>query len=444
MRTAFLFLLAALAWAQPLKIADDAIAASATQELRSTGTPGAAIGIVVDGKLAWSHGYGTSNIETGAPVTPEMLFRLGSTTKMLTAAAVASFAAEGKLSFDDPVGKHVRGLHPAIAALTINQILSHTAGLKDEAVMNGRHDDQALGEEIRMWNETWLFTKPGRIYSYSNPGFWLSGYVAETLAGKPYADVMEERVFRVAGMEDSTLRPTMAMTRPFSQGHDATAGGQIQVLRPAPDNAANWPAGSVFSSVKDLSKFTIAMMTGRLSPKVIEALTTPHASIPGSKAHYGYGLDLDEAGGTRIWNHGGARAGYGSFIAMFPDPKAAIIVVCNRTGQNMPKTRALIARMIGADEPSADAGTADAAVNARDFSSYTGSYRNGAQSIRIAARNGKLSVDQAEVRLAGNGSLALRSADGKTTRRFVVVKGTDGRVEFLHAGGRSFARESQQ
>lgn len=70
-------------------------------------------------------------------------FRLGSTTKMLTATAVATLVAEGKLDFKDTVGKHIRGLDPAIATLTVNQILSHTSGLKDTAVMNRRHDDSA-------------------------------------------------------------------------------------------------------------------------------------------------------------------------------------------------------------------------------------------------------------------------------------------------------------
>ena len=124
---------------QSAKLDTSALEASAKDELESTQTPGAAIGIVKDGRLIYAHGLGTSNLETGAPVTAETLFRLGSTTKMLTAAAVASLSAEGKLAFEDTVGKHIHGLDPAIAALTVNQILSHTAGLKDTAVMNGRH-----------------------------------------------------------------------------------------------------------------------------------------------------------------------------------------------------------------------------------------------------------------------------------------------------------------
>jgi CubicO group peptidase (beta-lactamase class C family) len=115
----FVLWASALAAGQSLRLDIPALETSAKQELAATKTPGAAIAIVQDGRLVYAHGLGTSNIETGAPVTPETLFRLGSTTKMLTAAAVASFAAEGKLSFEDPVGKYIQGLDPARSSATL-------------------------------------------------------------------------------------------------------------------------------------------------------------------------------------------------------------------------------------------------------------------------------------------------------------------------------------
>jgi CubicO group peptidase (beta-lactamase class C family) len=446
-----------LAWAsfvaaQSANFDVSALEASAKQELDATKTPGAAIGIVQDGRLVYANGFGTSNIETGAPVTSETLFRLGSTTKMLTAAAVATFAADGKLDFGDPVGKHIQRLDPAIAALTVNQVLSHTSGLKDIAVMNGRHDDAALGEEIRAWKSDWLFTKPGAIFSYANPGYWLAGLVAESVAGKPYADVMEERVFGPVGMASSTLRPTMAMTRALSQGHDKV-DNKVVVLRPAPDNQANWPAGSVFSNLIDLSRFVVAMMNdgkvdGKqvLSPKVVQALTTPHSGIPGERAKYGYGLDLEERGGVRMWSHGGSRAGYGSFIAMLPGRRAGVIVLCNQTGESLPKTTAKVVEMLGGPPPeSSDA--ADSAIPASEFAKYAGSYRNGEVTMQIVERDGKLlfhwSVGptlDGELRKVEPGRLIVKGADGKTVEQIVGVSGADGRIEYLIAGGRASAR----
>ena len=444
-RRLVLVLVSVVATGQSVKLDIAQLEASAKEELEATKTPGAAIGVVSEGRLIYAHGFGTSNLETGAPVTSATLFRLGSTTKMLTATAVAQLAAEGKLDFEDTVGKHVRGLDPSIGGLTVNQILSHTSGLKDTAVMNGRHDDAALGEEIRAWKSDWLFTKPGVIYSYANPAYWLAGFVAESIAGKPYADVMEERVFSAVGMASTTLRPTMAMTREFSQGHDIV-DNKVALLRPAPDNAANWPAGSVFSNVADLARFVTAMIDeGRLDgkqalpPKVVKALTTPHADIPGSRSKYGYGLDLEDRGGFLVWTHGGSRAGYGSFIAMLPGVHAGLIVLCNRTGENLPKMRARIMAMLG--EPlRGGVPVEEKAIPASAFGRYLGSYRNGDAAVQIVTRAGKLFFRSMELQKGEGGWLVTKSADGRTAGRIFPVAGADGRIEYLHVGGRSSVR----
>ena len=89
------FCASAVAAGQGVKLDAPALEASANQELAATKTPGAAIGIVSEGRLIYAHGFGTSNLDTGAPVTPETLFRLGSTTKMLTATAGRNAGRQG-------------------------------------------------------------------------------------------------------------------------------------------------------------------------------------------------------------------------------------------------------------------------------------------------------------------------------------------------------------
>jgi len=420
------------------------------KELEATSTPGAAIGIVQDGKLIYAAGVGKRNVETGDPVTRQTLFRLGSTTKMLTAAAVASLAAEGKVHLSETTGKYIPGLDPVIGALTVNQILSHTAGLKDDAVMNGRHDDAALGEEIRRWNSAWLFTKPGAIYSYSNPGFWLGGLVAESVTGKPYADAMEEVVFRPLGMTSTTLRPKVAMTRELSQPHDMVHK-HISVLRPAPDNTANWPAGSVFSNVVDLSRFVIAMMNdGQIDGKqvlpreVVSALTSPHADIPGLTWKYGYGLTLIPTESGWVWSHQGSRDGYGSIITMFPSHRDAVIVLCNRTGQNLPKTFDLIVHQLGDPDPRTHESNEGAAISRSEFAEYTGTYRNGATTIKILERDGRLlfkgSIGTLQMTRDSEGWLLLKDDHGQLLGRAFGIAGPDGRMEYMHISGRASAR----
>ena len=217
--------------------------------------------IVSGDRVVFSKGYGVASVETREPVRPEMLFRLGSTTKMFTAAALVLLAEKGAVDLNAPIGNYVKDLQPKIAQLTAHQLLTHTSGFLDEAPMFGSDDESALEKEVRSWTANRFFTEPGRIYSYSNPAFWLAGFVVESVSGKRYADELTASLFKPLGMSRTTLRPLVAMTYPIAQGHDDWPKGPA-VIRPAANNAASWPAGSIFSSVEDLSRFVIAFVNG--------------------------------------------------------------------------------------------------------------------------------------------------------------------------------------
>ena len=425
-----------------------AIERVADEELRSSKTPGAAVAVVVGDRVVFSHGYGVASADTGAPVTPDMLFRLGSTTKMFTASAVVGLSIEGKLDLNAPVARYIAGLDETIGRLTANQLLSHTSGLHDEAPMFGSHDEAALGKGIHGWKADFLFTEPGRIYSYSNPGFWLAGYLAESVSGKPYADVIEQRLFGPLGMKSSTLRPTMAMTFPLAQGHEVQDGKPV-VIRPAADNAASWPAGSIFSSSLDLSRFVIAFMNdGNVDGKQavpaeqIAIMTKPRASIPGSEARYGYGLELATRRGVRWVEHAGSRAGYGSLIRMAPERKFAVIITANRTGSSMPKLAEAISEAMLPLEPEVHSDPATHALTAEELKRSAGVYANGPSRVHLDIENGALTGGPGEAKMrftrAGDGFVAAdRSGEA---RRLILVPDSKGRTEYVFSGGRAFRR----
>ena len=427
-----------------------AIERVALEELQATKTPGAAVAVVSGDRVVFSHGYGVASVETAAPVSPDMLFRLGSTTKMFTASAVVGLALEGKIDLDAPVSRYIPGLDATIGKLTTNQLLSHTSGLHDEAPMFGSHDETALGNGIHAWKADFLFAQPGSIYSYSNPGFWLAGYLAESVSGKPYADVMEVRVFRPLGMKRSTLRPAMAMTWPLAQGHEVK-DAKPEVIRPAADNAAGWPAGSIFSSALDLSRFAIAFMNdgtldGRqvLSPKLIATMSSPHARIPGTDRSYGYGLDLSVDRGVRWVQHGGSRAGYGSTIRMAPAQKFAVIIVANRSGSGLPKLADAISEAMLTLEPKSQREEAAHLLSADELRRYTGTFVNGASRVVLKSDNGALTEDVGATKQrftrAGDGFLLGEPSGDGAPPRLVLVPDSTGRIEFIFTGGRAFRR----
>lgn len=434
----------------------------ATAEMKATNTPGAALGIVRDGQLIWSRGLGVASVETQQPITSDTLFRLGSTTKMFTAAALVGLAEEGKLNLHEPIGKCIDGLNPAIAALTPHQLLTHTAGLTDESKMSGSHDDTALADGARRLDQTWFFTEPGKIYSYANPGYWLAGLACETIAHQPYADVMDARLFKPFGMRRTTLRPTLAMTWPLALGHEVR-GGKPRIVRPQADNAATWPAGQIYSSVTDLARLVTALMdAGRLDGKqvipsaVVDRLTRPYVVRHGDESHYGYGLMISTERGVRLWQHGGSRTGYGSTIRMAPDHHTAIIILTNRSATSLSKTAAaMLELLLPFDAPPTTAEQKIEPLAEKEIAELAGVYSNHRQSIELRVVEGRLMAyrrgdDDADgagtpraVERAAGGRLVLRSttAGGSTTSLF-VVPGKDLRPEYLISSGRALRRET--
>ena len=426
------------------------------EELKETNTPGATIAIVSGERVIYTRAFGISNVETGAPMTPDMLFRIGSTTKMFTATALVTLAEEGKLKLDEAIGKHVDGLNPKIAGLTAHQLLTHTSGIIDEAPMYGDHDDSAMGRTIRSWKDDQLFTEPGKIISYSNPGYWLAGFVVETISGRPYADQMSEAIFKPLGMTRTTFRPTVAMTYPLAQGHNAAGKSAPTVVRPFADNAASWPAGSMFTNVLDLSRFIIAFMNGGrlegkqvLSPQVITKLSTPQVSIPSDQnAKYGYGLMISSYRGVRVVEHGGSRSGYGSVIKMAPEHRFAVIVLGNRTGVALSKTAEKAMELMLPLKPKEDDKTKqELPMSAAEMSSYEGKYGQRDVSFEILLKDGKLFLKQGpnemRIRKIGENRFSAAPLDNSRPMEFALVLGADGKAEYFHTGLRAAKRISK-
>ena len=423
-------------------------------ELRETNTPGAAVGIVSGSRLIFAKGFGVSNTETEAPVTPDSAVSAWFDNEDVHFSCRSHVGRGWKAQLAIPIGKYAKGLNPAIAGLTCDQLLSHTAGLSDGAQMYGLHDDAALGETVRGLTADSLFAPPGKIYSYSNPGYWLAGYVIEAISGKPYADVMDERLFKPLGMMSTTLRPTMAMTRPLSQGHDSDGSATPKVIRPFADNAGNWPAGSIFSSVNDLSRFVIAFMNvGQLDGKqvlsntLIKELSSAHADIPGSDNKYGYGLTLRNVRGVRVVEHGGSRSGFGSQIRMAPDQRFAVIILVNRTGGTLRKSiekafdMMLPPSTLGA---STEPNPKPVNMTEKEMARYVGTYGTDSNRIELSVRNGKLWFKRTSregiVNKVGDTRFSAAGADASSPVEFVLVEGMEGKVEFLHVGGRTLKK----
>ena len=137
---------------------------SVAAELARSGAPGAAVAVVAGDTVVWSKGFGVANVETGAPVSPDTLFQIGSATKMFTAAALLSAGARGAVALDRPVSTYVSGLTACVGAPTLTQLLSHTGGLMDEPDEFGPQGEEGLAAYARTWSSESCLLPPGRAF----------------------------------------------------------------------------------------------------------------------------------------------------------------------------------------------------------------------------------------------------------------------------------------
>jgi CubicO group peptidase (beta-lactamase class C family) len=419
-------------------------------ELARTGTPGAQVAVVAGGKLVYSSAFGIADIETKRPVTPRTLFRVGSVTKMVTAAALTQMASQGTVDLQAPIGRYVPEIAgKRVANVTTHQLLSHSAGWLDNATAYGRMGEGALGEVFREITDTLFFTEPGRIISYSNPGYSMAGYVTEKAGKARYADIVDQLVIKKMGMPRATFRPLQALTHDFSHGH---VGPTPVIVRPFTENTAQWAAGFLFTSAEEMARFTIALMDGGkldgqqvLAPEAIAMMTTGHVAIPGAEDKYGYGLRIGTVNGQRVWAHGGSINGFDAQVTMFPDRQVAVLVFDNRSGSPLRGVVDAAARhaagIVPAPAPAALPEPRDA--TAAERAAMLGTYRNGTVTLELAEQDGKLVLKQGAnvmpARLVGSDRISARNPQGNAVS-FLLVKDSTGKVEYLHGGLRSLGR----
>lgn len=438
---------AAPTWAPAL---DSAVNA----ELARTGTPGAQVAVVVDGRLAYTKGYGVADVESRRPVTERTLFRVGSVTKMFTGAALAQMAAQGSIDLDAPIARYVPEVSgKRVGTATTHQLLTHTAGWIDNAVPYGRMGEGALGEVFREVSDTLVFTDATRIISYSNPGYSMAGYVTEQAGKGRYADIVGRLVLQPVGMEHSTFRPLQALTHDFSQGHMGPGTATPTIVRPFTENTAQWAAGFLFSTAAELARFATALMDGGrldgqqvLAPDAVRRLTTGQVAVPGNPdMRYGYGVMVGTVGGRRVWQHGGSINGFDAQVTMFPDRKTAVVLIDNRSGNPLNGIVDLAARLAAGIEPVAPPPTGkeiapDAAARAR----IVGRFAQGSTRVELADEGGTLVFRQGQatmpVTLFDDDRIRVTPPVGPPTL-FILVRGDDGRVAYLHRGLRALARQ---
>ena len=370
-----------------------------------------------------------------------MLFQIGSMTKMFTAAELVTLAEEGKVKLDAPIGDYVEGTSPALARITAHQLLSQTSGIVDQPAEYGSQDESALADFVHSWKESeYCLLPPGRIFSYSNPGYSLAGFLVQQVGGKSYADLMVESVFKPLGMNQTTFRPTVAMTFPIAVGHSESEQKKLVVVRPFAQDTRYLPAGYIYTSIDDLSRFAIAFVNdGKLDgkevlhPDVIRKMSQSYIDIPTDPvwidSRYGYGLFLHMYRGVKLLEHVGSMPGFVAEIWMVPEKKGAVIVLANKEGRpftkTMDKALELLTTLQTIDSPRPKP---NIPITEQEMNQYAGTYHN-RWDVEVAVRDGKLILkrfgSEIELSKVGPNRFSMPASNGKSEEILIFPSASD-------------------
>jgi D-alanyl-D-alanine carboxypeptidase len=305
----------------------------ATDTLAKTGVPSASIAVVKDGQIVYTKAYGEARLDPRTAATPAMRYSIGSISKQFTAAALLLLQEQGKLSLDDKVAKFIPNLTRA-NEVTIRQLLSHTSGYQDywpqDYVMPMMLQPTTAQKIMDMWARKPLDFEPGSKWQYSNTNYVIAGVIIEKVAGVPLLQFLQQKVFTPLGMKGvyDTDQEKLGETDPT--GYLRYALGP---LRPAPKEGKGWlfAAGELAMPAEDLARWDISIMDQKLlKPASYREFATDTLLKNGLSTHYGLGVDVNSQASHRALSHGGEVSGFTAQNIVFPDDRAAVVVLTNQ------------------------------------------------------------------------------------------------------------------
>lgn len=297
--------------------------------------PGGVVGVVKDGKLIYSRGFGLANMEHGVTMTDESVIDIGSISKQFTAMCILLLEEEGKLSLDDEPQLYVPELPRFEQKMTIRQLLTHTSGLRDYFTLfllagwdfKGYFSNRQALDLISRQQD--LNFEPGTSWNYCNTGYFLLSQIVERVSGKTLEQYAHERIFTPLGMthtffDDDNTRVIRNRAYSYRAGAEGAWHSTTSPLEVVGDGALHTTIGDM---VKWNANFTNNQL-GKKRPTLIERMLETY-KIGDRDTKYAAGLFVDELYGVKRVQHGGDWLGYNAQYSRFPEHNVAIFTFGN-------------------------------------------------------------------------------------------------------------------
>jgi CubicO group peptidase (beta-lactamase class C family) len=318
------------------------------------GFPALTAAVSIGGDLAWTGAVGWADLDASTPATRDTVLRIGSTSKAVTATALARLVDRGDMSLDAPLSAYSDDWsNPAWPELTLRQLASHTAGLPEYddngdfmgglVTLCGCVHYGSVRESLAIFDGTELLYEPGTDFAYTSFDVSLIGAAIAASQGRPFLDVLSREVFEPLGMgasggdHDGRERPHLAR---FYE----TEGGRARTWRPF-DLSQRWPGGGLVSTSAELARLGGAWMDPAfITPETRAAMWTPQVLSDGEVNEQYYALgwrfsphDTWPGDGSRLLpmaHHGGITKGAMSWLVVYPDFELSIAVNINTRAED--------------------------------------------------------------------------------------------------------------
>jgi CubicO group peptidase (beta-lactamase class C family) len=293
--------------------------------------PGCSAAVGVEGTVVWAGARGVADMSTGAGLSADTVFDIGSVSKQFTAAAVLLLAIDRRLSTQDTVSQYLSGLPGWARQVRIIDLIHHTSGIPDygEVLLRQGHwyserTTQAQAVQALAGTPTLRF-EPGTTYEYSNSNYLLLAEIVHGVTGSPLPRFLHERIFGPLDLH-MVMDPTAKIRGKAISYAYATDGSGLQVADSPWEQVGD---GGIMSTPSDLVRWADNYRTGTIGGKaLLDAQLADRAYADG----FDYGAGMGVTGDGSLV-HGGSWAGFHTRFEVTPNRSTAFAVSCNREDQ---------------------------------------------------------------------------------------------------------------
>lgn len=304
----------------------------------SMDSAGCAVSASQDGQVLVERAYGSADLEHDVPITTATPFEAGSVSKQFTAAAILLLVQDGKVKLTDDVRKYLPELPDYGRPLTIDQLLSHTSGLRDwgdlafwqgwPRTTRAFTQDDVVDLIRRQKGLNYL---PGAEYAYTNSGYNLLTEVVRKASGQSLADFTAARIFKPLGMGKTSWRNDFRRIVKGRAIAYARAADGWQQQMPFEEGYGN---GGLITTVADLQTWNSALANQKLGDFLTVEMRRRAVLNNGVRITYARGVVVQTWNGQEEISHSGATGAYRAWLSYYPRQRLSVAVLCNASDAN--------------------------------------------------------------------------------------------------------------